>query len=148
MRTISAKKIEEAIADLCVQANTGLRKDVLVLLKSAHLKEANKSARAVLSAIIENASIAKNDRLAICQDTGMPVVFLELGQGLSIKGGLKKAVNNGVSSGYRNGYLRNSIIQDPLKRGNPKFYPALLHIDIVKGDKLKVTVLPKGFGYY
>jgi fumarate hydratase subunit alpha len=115
-------------------------------LRDAYLKETNKRARRILQAIIKNAQIARKERLAICQDTGMPVVFLEIGQDVKITGDLKRAVNKGIESGYKNGYLRNSIILDLLSRGAPKYSPAVIHTDIVPGSKLKITVLPKGFG--
>ncbi len=146
MRVIPANKIRDTVADLCVQANLFLRRDVLARLKDAYLKETNKKAKRILGAILKNASIAKKEKLAICQDTGMPVVFLELGQGVKIAGDLKKAVNKGIELGYKNGYLRNSIIRDPLFRESPGYSPAVIHIDIVTGNKLKITVLPKGFG--
>jgi fumarate hydratase subunit alpha len=99
-----------------------------------------------LRAIIDNAAIASMKRLAICQDTGMPVVFLELGQDIRIEGNLRSAVNRGVDAGYRKGYLRNSVVIDPLARGKSGFYPAVIHMDIVPGRNLKISVLPKGFG--
>ena len=146
MRIISANKIRDVVADLCVQANSVLRKDVLQALRMAYLKETNKRAKDILGAIIKNARIAKREGLAICQDTGLPVIFLEVGQDVKIIGDLKKAVNKGVELGYKRGYLRNSIIRDPLVRGSSKYSPAVIHIDIVRGNKLKITVLPKGFG--
>lgn len=146
MRVIPANKIRDTVADLCVQANLFLRRDVLARLKDAYLKETNKKAKRILGAILKNASIAKKEKLAICQDTGMPVVFLEVGQGVKIAGDLKKAVNKGIELGYKNGYLRNSIIRDPLFRESPGYSPGVIHIDIVTGNKLKITVLPKGFG--
>ena len=146
MRIVSAKKIQDTLAELCIQANLFLRPDVLRALKSAHAKESNKRAKRILKAIIDNASVAREERMAICQDTGIPVVFLEIGQEVKISGDLKSAINKGVESGYRKGSLRNSIIHDPILRGKAKYSPAVIHTDIVKGDKLKITVLPKGFG--
>jgi fumarate hydratase subunit alpha len=93
-----------------------------------------------------NAGIAKRQKLAICQDTGLPVVFLEIGQDIKIDGDLKSAINKGIELGYKKGYLRNSIINDPLSRGKPGYAPAVIHTDMVRGNKLKITVLPKGFG--
>jgi fumarate hydratase subunit alpha len=146
MRIISSDKIKNGVAKLCIQANLFLRKDVLTALKAAHARETHKKAKKILEAIIENARIARKEKLAICQDTGMPVIFVEIGQDVKLKGDLKSAVNKGVELGYRKGYLRNSIIRDPLSRGPSSFSPAVIHIDVVKGNKLKLTVLPKGFG--
>ena len=146
MKVISSNKIRDTLADLCIQANLFLRNDVLAQLKAAYLKETDKRARAILAAIIKNAAIARREKLAVCQDTGMPVVFLEIGQDVKIAGDLKKAVNKGIELGYKKGYLRNSIIRQPLSRGKAEYSPAVIHIDIVGGNKLKITVLPKGFG--
>jgi fumarate hydratase subunit alpha len=146
MRMISAEKIKRIVSDLCIEANLSLRKDVLSALKSAHLKETNKRAKEILQAIIKNALIARREKLAICQDTGLPCVFVELGQDVRIAGDLKSAINKGVESGYKKGFLRNSIIKDPLARSKAGFQPAVIHIDLVKGSRVKLTVLPKGFG--
>jgi fumarate hydratase subunit alpha len=146
MKIISADRIRNTVADLCLKANLFLRNDVLTALKSAYKKEAHRRAKSILSAIIENAKVAREEKLAICQDTGMPVVFLEVGQGVKISGDLKSAINRGIESGYRKGYLRNSIIKDPLLRGKSGYQPAVIHTDIAKGDRLRITVLPKGFG--
>ena len=146
MRAISANKIKEVVSDLCIRANLVLRKDVLAQLKAAYKKETNRRAKDILNAIIKNAIIAKKEKLAICQDTGLPCVFVELGQDVKIIGDLKSAINKGVESGYRKGFLRNSIIKDPLSRKKPGYRPAIIHTDMVKGNKLKITVLPRGFG--
>ena len=146
MKIIPTNKITRAIADLCIQANQILRKDVFLALKVAYKKETNKRAKDILEAIIKNADIAKKEGLAICQDTGLPCVFVELGQDVKINGDLKSAINKGVELGYKKGSLRNSIVKNPLLRGKPGYQPAAIHFDIVKGNKLKVTVLPKGFG--
>lgn len=146
MRVISAEKIRSTVSDLCLQANLILRKDILSALKRAYATEANRRSKEILYAIINNAFVAQKEKLAICQDTGLPCVFVELGQDVSIGGDLKSAINKGIESGYKKGFLRNSIVREPLKRGKPGFVPAVIHIDIVKGDKLKLTVLPKGFG--
>jgi fumarate hydratase subunit alpha len=146
MRIIKAGKITEAVKRLCVEANIVLRKDVLKRLRLALSSEKNSRARNILKAIIENSRIADKQRLAICQDTGMACVFVELGQEVMVKGDLNAAINNGVVSGYKSGYFRNSIIKDPILRGKPGYGPAVIHVDIVKGDKLKLFVLPKGFG--
>jgi len=146
MKIISADKIKNAVSDLCVRANLVLRGDVLGALKSAYLSETNNRAKRILEAIIRNASIAQKEKIAICQDTGLPYVFAELGNGLHVRGDLIKAINAGVEAGYRKASLRNSVVRNPLQRARPVYTPAVIHIDAVKGDKLKLTVFPKGFG--
>jgi len=146
MKLIGAEKITNTVGDLCVQANIALRKDVLSQLKRAYAGEKAKRAKDNLAAIIENADIAQKEGLAICQDTGMPCVFLEIGQEVRIGGDLQKAIHNGIALGYARGYFRNSIIKNPLKRGTPGYLPPVVHTEIVKGNKMKITVLPKGFG--
>jgi fumarate hydratase subunit alpha len=146
MRTITPKKIRETISDLCIQANLVLRQDVLRAIKTVFQKETNKRAKEALQAIIKNAHIARKEKLAICQDTGLPVVFLEIGQNVKISGDLKSAINKGVESGYKKGFLRDSVIKDPLLRGKSGYGPAIIHTHIGKGDKIKITVFPKGFG--
>lgn len=146
MKAISANKIRDVVSELCIQANLVLRKDILSGLKSAYARETNKRAKRILDAIIENASVAEKEKLAICQDTGLPCVFVRIGQNIRVAGDLKSAINRGVELGYRRGYLRNSIISHPLLRDKAGYSPAVIHIDIVKGEKLSLTVLPKGFG--
>ena len=146
MRIVRAETIQKAVADLCVEANLVLRKDVADALSSAYRKETNTRAKDILRAIIDNAKIAKKEKLAICQDTGMPVVFLEIGQDAHIKGDVKAAVNRGIEDGYRRASLRNSIVREPLARGASGYTPAVIHTDSVKGSRIKITVLPKGFG--
>ncbi len=146
MKVIPANKIQDAVSELCIRANTVLRKDILSGLKAGYSKEVNKRAKDILKAIIKNASIAGKEKLAICQDTGLPVVFLEVGQEVKISGDLRRAINNGIEAGYRRGSLRNSIITNPLFRGKPGYSPAVIHAEITGGNKLKITVLPKGFG--
>ncbi len=146
MRVIPSDKIRDTVSNLCIKANIVLRQDILQALKRFILKETNKRAKDALGAIIKNAFIAGKEKLAICQDTGLPVVFLEIGDNLKIKGDLKSAINRGIESGYKKGFLRNSIIKDPLLRGRPGYLPAIIHVDIVKGNKLKITIFPKGFG--
>ncbi|MEI6631895.1 MAG: fumarate hydratase [bacterium] len=145
-RVITAAKIREEVAELCVSANLILRKDIFSALKRAYIKEPNRRARRILCAIINNAQLAREESLAICQDTGLVSVFVQLGEGLRIAGGLKEAINKGLESGYRRGYLRSSVIKDPLLRGIPSYQPAVIHIDIVKGSSMVITVMPKGFG--
>jgi fumarate hydratase subunit alpha len=146
MRIISAQIIKNKVAQLCLQANFILPSAILKLLKSAYVKERDKRARDILAAIIKNAQLARKQKLAICQDTGLPCVFVELGQDVFIRGNLKRAIQDGIVAGYKKGSLRNSIIQNPLLRGKPGYYPAMIHIDIVPGNRLKLTVMPKGFG--
>ncbi len=146
MRLITANKIKDTVADLCIQANLLLRNDVLAQLKSAYKREKHKRAKGILEAIIRNAALARRNKLAICQDTGFPCVLIELGQDLKIKGDLNRAINQGVEEGYKKGCLRNSIVKDPLFRGKSGYQPAVINIDMVKGDRLRITVLPKGFG--
>lgn len=146
MKVVSADKIRNAVAELCIRANLVLRKDVLSCLKSVYSKETKRRAKDILKAIINNAYIARKEKLAICQDTGLPCAFVELGQEVKVAGDLKKAINKGVEEGYKKGYLRGSIINNPLLRGKAGYQPAIIHIDAVKGNRLKLTVLPKGFG--
>jgi len=146
MKVISATKIKAAVSELCIQANTVLRADILSALKSAYSRETNKRARNLLKAIIDNADIAQKEKLALCQDTGLPVVFLKVGQEVKVRGDLRQAINKGIEEGYKRGSLRNSIINNPLTRGRPGYAPAVVHTEIVRGNKLEITVLPKGFG--
>lgn len=148
MRKIQAKKIKEAVSELCIKANVELRGDILAALKKALKNEKNKNAKIILREILENARIAKRERLPICQDTGMAVVFCEIGQDVSIVGGgLERVINEGVRDGYRRGYLRKSVVGDPLLRENTRTNtPAVIHAKMVKGKRLKITVCPKGFG--
>ena len=147
MKKIKVNAITKIVSQLCIEANINLRRDVLSALKTAYRKEVNSKSKRALGLIIENASIARKEKLAICQDTGLLVVFLEVGQDIRFIGGdLNKAIQRGIDSGYRKASLRNSIIEDPINRGQSKFSPGIIHIDFVKGSRLKITVLPKGFG--
>jgi fumarate hydratase subunit alpha len=146
MKTISAEKIKGTISDLCLQANFILRPDVLRALQTAYRREKSARARKLLQAIMANALTARREKLAICQDTGLPVVFAEIGQEVKVSGDLTAAIHKGVALGYKKGYLRNSVVKDTLKRGTPGYIPAVIHTNIVKGNKIKLTVLPKGFG--
>lgn len=146
MKIISSERIRKAVADICLKACLDLRKDVLNAIQLAYKKEHNAKAREILKAIIENASIASACQYAICQDTGMPVVFAWVGQDIHIKGDFQEAVTKGVEDGYRRGYLRNSIIKDPLQRGVSGYSPTVIHTELVPGKHLRLTVLPKGFG--
>jgi fumarate hydratase subunit alpha len=146
MRQLRAEKITRAIMELVKGANFFLRKDILLALRKAYGCEKNKRAKTILKAILDNAAYAQKENLAICQDTGMPVVFVQVGQDLRISGDLKAAINKGIEAGYKKYSLRNSIVIDPLLRGKPGFSPSIVHMDIVSGDKIKLTLLPKGFG--
>lgn len=148
MRKISAKKIQKTVARLAVEANLFLRKDVLRALKKAYSKEKASRAKKILKALVENAAIASSGRIPLCQDTGMATVFLETGQNVIISGGdLDKAINKGISEGYKKGFLRKSVVADPLLRVNTKDNtPAVIHMKIVPGSRIKITVAPKGFG--
>lgn len=148
MRKIRAPEITEAVAQLCIEANTNLRRDVYRALRVSLAGEKKPRARRLLQALLENADCARKLKLALCQDTGLPQVFVQLGQAVSICGGdFLKAINKGIERGYKKGSLRNSIVAQPLKRKRrPQFSPGVVHIDMVKGRHIDLTVLPKGFG--
>ncbi len=148
MRTIQTRQITEAVAELCVKANHFLTADMEKALASAKESEKSPVGCTVLNQLSENLKIASEDSIPICQDTGMAVVFLEIGQDVHIEGGdLTEAVNEGVRRGYVDGYLRKSVVSDPLLRENTKDNtPAILHTEIVSGEQMKITVAPKGFG--
>lgn len=147
MKKINVEKIKKVVSELCIKANTDLREDVLSALKKAERVEKNKKAKRVLNILIENAGIAKREGLAICQDTGIACVYLEIGINVKITdGSLEKAVNEGVKFGYKKGYFRNSIV-DPISRKNTgNNTPAVIHVKITEGDRIKITAVPKGFG--
>lgn len=148
MREISVNLIRDRIRDLCIDANYFLGKDIKDSLINFKEKEKSQIGTEVLENIIENANIAKEERLPICQDTGVACVFLEIGQDVHlVDGNLEEAINNGVREGYEKGYLRKSVVKDPINRINTKDNtPAMIYYNIVPGDKVKITVAPKGFG--
>ncbi|MDD5506030.1 MAG: fumarate hydratase [Candidatus Omnitrophica bacterium] len=146
MRKIEAIKITKAVTELVRKASFFLRSDVLFALRKSYAAEKNSRAREILKAILDNAAYARKQKLAICQDTGLPVVFIEIGQEVAVLGDLKAAVNKGVGEGYKKYYLRDSIVSDPLNRRKPEFSACIMHMNIVKGNKIKLTLLPKGFG--
>lgn len=148
MRTIHIEKIISAVEKLCMDANYNLNDDIYSALVEAYNNEESEKGKWVLENIMENAKIAKEEKIAICQDTGMAVIFLEIGQDVNITGGsLTEAINEGVRRGYKNGYLRCSVVDHPLKRINTRDNtPAVIHTEIVPGDRLKIEVAPKGFG--
>ena len=148
MRTIHTEKIISNIREMCIEANHMLTPDMQKALESAAAEEKSPIGQKVLGQLQDNLKIAKEDTIPICQDTGMAVVFLEIGQDVHFEGGsLTDAINEGVRQGYVDGYLRKSVVKDPLIRENTKDNtPAVIHYDLVPGDKVKITVAPKGFG--
>ena len=145
VREVSAKQITEAVARMCIRANTVLPEDVKTAIAAARLGEDWPVACTVLEHIVENYSI--EDGTPICQDTGMACVFLEIGQDVHICGDLRGAVDEGVRRGYIDGYLRKSVVSDPIHRVNTgDNTPAMLYTELVPGDRVKITVAPKGFG--
>ena len=148
MRQIPTKKIADTVNALCLQANTELTSDVEKALKQALKQETSKTGREILQQILENAKIARKEKLPICQDCGLAFIFIEIGQEVKVTdGSLTKAINDGVKQGYKQGYLRKSTTSDPLTRENPGTnLPAMVHTEIVPGNKLKITVMTKGGG--
>jgi len=148
LREIPIKEIEKAVRKLCIDANYYIGDDIKEALVKAKKEEPYKIAEDVLGKIIINADIAFNEDMPMCQDTGMACVFLEVGQDVHFVGGsLEDAINEGVRKGYEEGYLRKSVVKDPIDRVNTKDNtPAIIYYDIVEGDKVKITVAPKGFG--
>lgn len=148
MREIQCSKITEVIRKLCIEANEHLPEDVKCAIKTARKEEDGEIAKGILDNIIENYEIADHENVPICQDTGMAVVFMEIGQDVHITGGdLTECVNEGVRQGYIDGYLRKSVVKDPIRRGNTgDNTPAILYTEIVPGEQIKITVGPKGFG--
>ena len=147
MREIDSSLISEVVARLCIDANYHLPPDMKKQIISSSKEESWETASIILDQIIENFNIADENLQPICQDTGLACVFLSIGQDIHIKGNLEDAVNEGVRKGYSKGYLRKSVVSDPLKRVNTgDNTPAMIYYDICPGDKLKITVAPKGFG--
>ncbi len=148
MREVDVSKITEAVKKLCIDANYYIGEDVRTRIEEFIEKEESPTAREVLKKILENIEIAKNEKVPLCQDTGFAVVFIELGQEVHLVGGdYIEAINEGVRQGYKEGYLRKSIVNDPIERKNTKDNtPAVVYTDIVPGDKIKIVVAPKGGG--
>lgn len=147
MRTIHASLLTDTIASLCVEANCRLPEDMRRSIENARNEEKWDTARGILDKIIENYNVADEKFVPICQDTGVCCVFLKIGTDVHIEGDLIEAVNEGVRRGYRDGYLRKSVVGDPLRRVNTgDNTPAMLYTELVPGDKLELTVAPKGFG--
>ncbi len=147
MRNIDAKVIEDTVARLCIEANLRLPPDVINAIERAEKAEPWDGAKRILSLLGDNVRIASEKTLPVCQDTGMACVFVELGQDVHIEGDFEQAVNNGVRRGYGEGYLRKSVVCDPLRRVNTgDNTPALVTVKLTRGDKMRITVMPKGFG--
>ncbi len=148
MRQISAETIIDAVRKISIEASYDLGKDVIRAIERAKKYEESPVAKGILDQVLENAKIAKIDKAPMCQDTGFAVLFVELGQDVQVTGGdFYEALNEGVRRGYKDGYLRKSILSDPLERKNTgDNTPAVIHADIVPGDKIKITIAPKGGG--
>jgi fumarate hydratase subunit alpha len=148
MREIEVKRIKDTVKDLAIKANYELSEDVLYALNEALKKERSQTGREILRQLIQNADIARKERYPICQDTGLAIVFIELGQDARIVGGsLTEAVNEGVSIGYKEGFLRRSVVSGPFIRKNTNDNtPAIIHTEVVPGDKIKITFTAKGGG--
>lgn len=148
MRTVDVKEISEAIKEMCIEANHYLSPDMDEAMRAAVKKEKSPLGCQILEQLQDNLKIADEDMIPICQDTGMAVVFLEIGQDVHLEGGcLAAAVNEGVRRGYGEGFLRKSVVRDPLIRENTgDNTPAVIHYHIVEGDTVKITLAPKGFG--
>lgn len=148
MRELDCKIITQAVADLCIKANCILPDDVKTLIEGAERSEESPIGKSVLHDLCRNFQLAETEHIPICQDTGMAVVFAEFGQDLHIMGGnFEDSINEGVRLGYEKGYLRKSVVKDPLRRINTgDNTPAVIHTRIVPGDSLKINLAPKGFG--
>ena len=148
MRTLNVEEISKNIKEMCIEANHFLSKDMDIAMKNAVSTEKSPLGKKILSQLQDNLKIAGKDMIPICQDTGMAVVFLEIGQDVHFEGGnLEDAVNEGIRRGYVDGYLRKSVVKDPILRENTKDNtPAIIHYSIVPGDKVTITFAPKGFG--
>lgn len=147
MRTIAATLIRDTVARLCMEANQTLSPDLENALRQSAESEPWALAQSTLNTLCENLDAARETGLPICQDTGMACVFCEIGQDVHIDGDFEAAVNAGVAKGYTEGFLRKSVVRDPIRRGNTgDNTPAVLHVRLVPGDRVKITVAPKGFG--
>ncbi len=148
MRNINVSEITKNIKEMCIEANYFLSKDMKDALNKAELNEESPLGKQILNQLKENINIAEKDMIPICQDTGMAVVFIKIGQDVHFEGGnLEDSINEGVSKGYTKGYLRKSVVKDPIYRENTKDNtPAIIHYEIVEGDKVTITIAPKGFG--
>ena len=148
MKTLKVKEITKSIKEMCIEANHFLSEDMQCALRNAVESEEAPLGRQILEQLQENMQIAGKDMIPICQDTGMAVIFIEIGQDVHFEGGiLEEAVQEGVRQGYTEGFLRKSVVKDPIYRDNTNDNtPAVIHYEIVPGDQVKITVAPKGFG--
>lgn len=148
MRTLNVSEVTEQIRDMCIEANHFLTEDVKCAMARASESEKSPLGRQILEQLEENVEIAGKDMIPICQDTGMAVIFMEIGQDVHFEGGnLEDAIQEGVRRGYTEGFLRKSVVKDPLIRENTKDNtPAVVHYEVVPGDRVRITVAPKGFG--
>lgn len=147
MREIQAWEIAGAVRDMCIEANYTLSRDMRKRFEESAEREESPLGKQIFGQLQENLEIAEQDQIPICQDTGMAVVFLKVGQEVHIEGNLMDAVNEGVRRGYEEGYLRKSVVRDPIDRVNTgDNTPAVIHCEIVPGDQVEITVAPKGFG--
>lgn len=148
MRELNVEKITQAVKEMCIEANHFLSPDMNEAIKDSMKNEESEIGKKILSQLEENLKIAKEDMIPICQDTGMAVVFLKIGQDVHLVGGsITDAVNEGVKEGYTEGFLRKSVVKDPIIRENTKDNtPAVIHYEMVEGENVEITVAPKGFG--
>ena len=148
MKTVNAQDITNLVEKLCIEACCVITDDIYKGFKSILATEKSTLGKEIIGTLINNADIARNEKSPICQDTGMTVVFVQMGQNVHIEGGfLEDAINQGVRQGYEKGYLRKSVVKDPLNRENTKDNtPAIIHIELTRGEEFHITVAPKGFG--
>ncbi len=148
LRTVNVKEVTAAIKEMCIEANHFLSEDMAARMKKAVEEEQSPLGKQILTQLQENLQIAGDDMIPICQDTGMAVVFIKVGQKVHFEGGsLTDAINQGVHDGYVDGFLRKSVVKDPILRENTKDNtPAIIHYEIVEGDQIDITLAPKGFG--
>lgn len=148
MRIINTEEIITNIKEMCIEANYKLASDVEAGIREAHDKETSSLGKRILSQLIDNLKIAENDLIPICQDTGITIVFVRIGQEVNIEGvSLEEAINEGIRKGYKEGYLRKSVVSDPILRENSDDNtPGVIHYEIVAGNQLELTIAPKGFG--
>ena len=146
MRQVKTAEISRAVAEMCIQANRELPEDVLAALKKARQAETSELAKDILGQLIANARLAREESLPICQDTGLVVVFVELGREVHLDGDLTRAVNDGVRQGYKEGYLRVSACDSITRVNTNDATPAIIHLRLVEGDKIRLIVVPKGGG--
>lgn len=147
MKIINTNEITLAIANMCIEACTILPDDTLNAIKNAEGSEKFPLCKEILGSLIENAKVSKERKMPLCQDTGMAIFFIEIGHDVHVDGDIDAAINEGVAKGYSEGYLRKSVVADPLRRVNTgDNTPAIVHYSFTKGDKIKITFAPKGFG--